>query len=396
MKVPLLDLQPQMSRLREEILEAVTRVIDSNQYILGPEVTSLEQSIAAYCGVPSAVGVSSGTDALLISLMALGIGPGDKVLTTPYTFFATMGSIIRVGALPVFADIRPQSMNIDPEQVTAMLDRDRKNGKKIKAVMPVHLFGQCADMASIRKAADDFRIPVIEDAAQAIGAEYPFPENGGIVWKKAGAMGTCGCFSFFPSKNLGGIGDGGIVTAGDEDFADLLRVYRNHGARPKYYHSHIGGNFRLDPVQACVLEIKLKHLEEWHRARRSNAETYNRLFTDAGLAGRIVVLPTADYAGVEGAAARNYHVYNQFVIRVPRRDELRQFLLSRGVGCEVYYPLCLHQQACLKPYGLHGQSFPESERAASESLALPVYPELADQQMEYVVTTIAEFYSGSN
>lgn len=381
-----------MRGLRNEILQAVTRVIDSTQYILGPEVSSLENSIAAYCGVPSAVGVSSGTDALLISLMALGIGPGDKVLTTPYTFFATMGSIIRVGALPVFADILPDSMNIDPDRVADILEQDRKHGKKIKAVMPVHLFGQCADMQRIRQVADALRIPVIEDAAQAIGAEYPFSENGKTLWKKAGAMGTCGCFSFFPSKNLGGIGDGGIVTTGEEHLARLLRIFRNHGAQPKYYHSHIGGNFRLDPIQACVLEIKLKHLEQWHRARRNNAAMYNRLLTEAGLAGQTVTLPKAGYEACDGAETRNYHIYNQFVIRVPRRDELREFLQAHGVGCEVYYPLCLHHQSCLQQYGLSEQSFPEAERAAGETLALPIYPELDTRQIEYVVAMIAEFY----
>jgi dTDP-4-amino-4,6-dideoxygalactose transaminase len=396
MNVPLLDLQPQMNRLRGEILQAVTRVLDSTQYILGPEVGDLEKSIAAYCGVPSAVGVSSGTDALLISLMALGVGPGDKVLTTPYTFFATMGSIIRMGALPVFADIRPDTMNIDPDRMADILEKDGRNGKKIKAVMPVHLFGQCADMRSIRQMADEFGIPVIEDAAQAIGAEYPFTENGTTRWKKAGAMGTCGCFSFFPSKNLGGIGDGGVVTTSDEHFAELLRIFRNHGAQPKYYHAYIGGNFRLDPIQACVLEIKLKHLEEWHQARRNNAAVYNRLFVEAGLAGKAVTLPTAEYAPCEGAETKNYHIYNQFVIRVPRRDELRKFLQARGIGSEVYYPLCLHQQSCLRSYDMSVQSFPHAERAAGESLALPIYPELSNEQMEYVVAGIDDFFRGSN
>ncbi|HHO48648.1 MAG TPA: DegT/DnrJ/EryC1/StrS family aminotransferase [Desulfobacteraceae bacterium] len=394
MKVPLLDLQPQMSRLRNEILQAMTDVLDSTQYILGPEVSSLEKSLAAYCGAPSAVGVSSGTDALLISLMALGIGPGDRVLTTPYTFFATMGSVIRVGAMPVFADILPDSMNIDPDHMAAILEEDRRKGGTIKAVIPVHLFGQCADMLRIRQITDDLRIPVIEDAAQAIGAEYPFRENGQTVWKKAGVMGTCGCFSFFPSKNLGGIGDGGLVTTTDESFAERLRVFRNHGAEPKYYHAHIGGNFRLDPIQACVLKIKLKHLEQWHQARRDNAAIYNRLFAEAGLAGKTVVLPTADYLSSEGAEGRNFHIYNQFVIRVSERDALRAFLTEQGVGCEVYYPLCLHQQDCLRPCGLTGQSFPRAEQAAGETLALPIYPELEPEQIEYVVGRIADFFSG--
>ncbi len=392
MHVPLLDLKPQINALREELIEAVTGVIDSTRFILGPEVTGFEESVAGYCGAGFAVGVSSGTDALLISLMGLGIGPGDLVLTTPYTFFATMGSILRVGARPVFADIEPGSMNIDPVRMLEALEADRKNGNKIKALMPVHLFGQCADMQSIMELADRFELPVIEDAAQAIGAECVVTGDNETVWHRAGSMGIDGCFSFFPSKNLGGIGDGGMVITQDKSFAARLKSLRNHGARPKYYHTMIGGNFRLDPVQASVLQIKLKHLEDWHTARRRNAALYRQLFAGAGLSGEIVTLPSAVYADADNGAQHNFHIYNQFIIRVPERDGLREYLRQNNIGCEVYYPLSLHRQECLKPYGFQESSFPVSEQAARETLALPVYPELEASQQEYVVEKIARFY----
>lgn len=392
MNVPLLDLQPQMNALRDEILQAVNRVIDSTQYILGPEVTELEEAIASYSGASHAVGVSSGTDALLISLMALEIGPGDKVLTTPYSFFATMGSVLRTGALPVFADIQPGSMNIDPDSMAKLLRDDADNGQEIKAIIPVHLFGQCAEMPAIMEMAAEYELPVIEDAAQAIGADCPFEENGKTVWKRAGAIGTSGCFSFFPSKNLGGIGDGGMVTTNDKDFADKLRIFRNHGAEPKYFHSQTGGNFRLDPIQACVLNIKLKHLDSWHTKRRSNSELYRKYFEEAGLTNGPVILPPEQYAQAEGSDQYNHHIYNQFVIRVQERDRLRDHLISNGIGCEVYYPLCLHQQECLKKYSSLDQSFPEAEAAARESLALPIYPELSSAQIEYVVEMISHFF----
>jgi dTDP-4-amino-4,6-dideoxygalactose transaminase len=392
MKVPLLDLQQQMHGLRDDILTAVTRVIDSSQYILGPEVSRLEEEIAAYCGVPHAVGVSSGTDALLVSLMALGIGPGDQVLTTPYSFFATMGSIIRVGAQPVFADIRPDTLNIDPELMGEILAGDRKGEGRIKAVIPVHLFGQCADMQRIMELAGQYGVAVIEDAAQAIGADCPFGSGAATTWQRAGSMGIAGCFSFFPSKNLGGIGDGGMVTTTDPKFAERLRIFRNHGAKPKYYHSHIGGNFRLDPIQACVLEIKLRHLDRWHQARRENAAAYRRLFTEAGLVGNHITLPAAVYEGMEGSSACNYHIYNQFVIRTQRRDELRDYLSQNAIGSEVYYPLCLHQQECLRSQGTSVPSLPIAEQAAGDSLALPIYPELTSDQLDFVVATIARFF----
>jgi dTDP-4-amino-4,6-dideoxygalactose transaminase len=274
-----------------------------------------------------------------------------------------------------------------------ILDRDRRGDRKIKAMIPVHLFGQCADMQAINQLAQEYDIPVIEDAAQAIGAEYPFPgKDGSVSWQRAGSMGLAGCFSFFPSKNLGGIGDGGIVTTRDPDFAELLRCFRDHGAKPKYFHAHIGGNFRLDPVQACVLSVKLPHLEQWHRQRRENAARYRELFAAAGLTDGIVQLPEPEYGNVEGAADHDYHIYNQFVIRVPRRDELRQYLQDASIGCEVYYPVCLHHQQCLARHGYGSQSFPVAEQAARDSLALPIYPELSSEQQAYVVDTMARFF----
>ncbi|MCL1980746.1 MAG: DegT/DnrJ/EryC1/StrS family aminotransferase [Proteobacteria bacterium] len=392
MNVPLLDLRPQLTALRPQILEAVTRVIDSTGYILGPEVSSLEQKIAQYCGAGYGVGLSSGTDALLVALMSLETGPGDLVLTTPYTFFATMGTILRVGAQPLFVDIEPKSFNIDPEQVAQALADDRKNGSRIKAIIPVHLYGQCADMQRLMALATEYDIPVIEDAAQAIGAECPYQEDGAVTWRRAGSMGLCGCFSFFPSKNLGGIGDGGMLTSSARHFVEIVQSNRNHGAEPKYYHSRVGGNFRLDPIQAAVLAVKLEYLDSWHAARRRNADRYRQLFNEAGLAENVVALPQAVYADASGADDHNHHIYNQFVILVPERDRLRQHLQEHAVGCEIYYPLCLHQQECLGPSLYQRQSLPVAEQAAASSLALPIYPELADEQLVYVVETIRRFY----
>lgn len=392
MNVPLLDLKPQLARLRPQIIEAVTRVIDSTGYILGREVDEFEQKIAKYCGASFGVGVSSGTDALLASLMSLEIGNGDLVLTTPYTFFATMGTVLRTGAQPAFVDVEPDSLNIDPQAVAEALAADRKAGQRIKAIIPVHLYGQCADMQRIIALSEEYGIPVIEDAAQAIGAEFPFEENGSVTWRKAGSMGLCGCFSFFPSKNLGGIGDAGMITSSDKGFVDIVKSNRNHGAEPKYYHSRVGGNFRLDPIQAAVLAVKLNYLEEWHNARRQNAAHYRQLFQDAGLVGAPVTLPQAMYAQVDGAELHNHHIYNQFVILVPQRDALRQFLQEQAIGCEIYYPLCLHQQECLKIEAVRQQTFPIAEQAAASSLALPIYPELTHEQLSYVVEMISRFY----
>lgn len=389
MRVPLLDLQSQLQPLREEIIKAVTAVVDSTMYIQGPEVVGLEEEVASYCNASGAVGVSSGTDALLVSLMALGIGPGDRVLTTSYSFFATMGIILRCGAEPVFADIDPVSFNIDPLEMARVLEADKT--RSIKAIIPVHLYGQCADMASVMALAKQYDIPVIEDAAQSIGSEYPDKSGG---WSKSGTMGQAGCFSFFPSKNLGGIGDGGMVISNDKEFAEHVRMLRNHGAKPKYYHAKIGGNFRLDPVQATVLRIKLKHLEKWHAARRKNADHYNELFSDSHLVqDNKIKLPVpvyrkqAESSGIE----KNYHIYNQYVLRVDKRDGLIDWLRSQDIGCEIYYPLCLHEQECLQGK-IDKPSLPHAEEAARTTIALPIYPELSTSMQEYVVEQIIAFY----
>ena len=396
MNVPLLDLRPQLESLRPQLLEAMTRVLDSTGYILGPEVERFEEAAAAYCGTEHAVGLSSGTDALLAALMALDIGPGDRVLTTPYSFFATMGVVLRVGAVPVFVDIDPESFDMDAGQAAERLAEDAKKGKTIKAILPVHLYGQCADMPRLRALAEEYGIPLIEAAAQAIGAECPFPRADGTVeWKRAGAMGLGGCFSFFPSKNLGGLGDGGMLVTNDADYAATVRSVRNHGEEGRYYHRRVGGNFRLDALQAALLAVKLPHLESWHRGRAENAATYRKLFAEAGLAGEPLRLPKAVFADAPGAEAHNHHIYNQFVIRTRNREErdgLRRHLLDRGIGCAVYYPLCLHQQQCL-PEAAKGQGpFPVAEEAAATSLALPVFPELSRAPLASVVDTIGDFY----
>ncbi len=371
--VPLLDLKAQYATIRDEVRAAVDAVLESQYFILGPNVTQCEQLLAPYCGCEHAVGVSSGSDALLIALMAEGIGPGDEVITTPYTFFATVGAIARVCAKPVFVDIRPDTYNIDPAQVAARVT------PRTKAILPVHLYGQCADMDAIQAVADRHKLVVIEDAAQAIGAEYK--------GRRAGSMSEYGCFSFFPSKNLGAAGDGGLVTTRDAQRAEKLRVLRMHGSKPKYYHSLIGGNFRLDALQAAILNVKFRHLEQWTEGRRANADRYRRLFADAGLVDGRVQLPVE--------LAHNRHIYNQFVIRVPRRDELQAYLKEHGVNTEVYYPVPLHLQRCFAYVGHKAGDFPESEAAAQQTLALPIYPELSDQQAQHVVATIARFLAKS-
>lgn len=393
MKVPLLDLQAQLAYLEEDLLAAVHRVVKSTRYIQGPEVDGLEREIAEYCGTQHAVGVTSGTDALLICLMSLGIGQGDKVLTTPFSFFATMGVILRVGAIPVFADIDPESFNIDVEKAAELLEADTE--RKIKAMIPVHLYGQCAEMSGILELARKFGIAIIEDAAQAIGAEYPMEVDGKLEFRRAGSMGTAGCFSFFPSKNLGGIGDGGMVVTNDTAFAEKLVLMRNHGAHPKYYHKLVGGNFRLDPIQAAALRVKLPHLERWHKERGGNAERYNRLFAETGLAEKgLVRTPQAVYLPRIGdiGQERNLHIYNQYVLRVKRRDALRDWLTANEIGCEIYYPVPLHRQECL---GNLAAAFtcPEAEKAAEETIALPIYPELTEEMQEHVVKSIVQFYS---
>lgn len=392
MKVPLLDLQAQLEYLEDDIIEAVVRVVKSTRYIQGPEVEGLETSIADYCGTGYGVGVTSGTDALLVSLMSLDLKQGDKVLTTPYSFFATMGVILRLGAIPVFADIDPVSFNIDPVKMEEILAADTE--KRIKAIIPVHLYGQCADMKPIMALSEKYHIPVIEDAAQAIGAEYPEAgSDGSITYKKAGSIGLSGCFSFFPSKNLGCVGDGGMVVTQDKDFAEKLVLMRNHGAYPKYYHKMVGGNFRLDPIQAATLSVKLPYLESWHSKRRENAASYNRLFAQTDLiADGKVILPTAVYgdAKVDGNE-KNTHIYNQYILRVEKRDELRDWLLKNDIGCEIYYPVPLHKQECLGELAA-GLSFPEAEKAAESTIALPIYPELTVEMQEYLVEKVVKFY----
>ncbi|MGW8195430.1 MAG: DegT/DnrJ/EryC1/StrS family aminotransferase [Desulforhopalus sp.] len=390
MKVPLLDLQAQLEYLEEDLMAAVSRVVQSTRYIQGPEVDGLEQEIAEYCGAAYGVGVSSGTDALLISLMSCGVGAGDHVLTTPYSFFATMGVILRLGAVPVFADIDPVSFNINPERMAEILAAD--SDRKIKAIIPVHLYGQCADMTAIMGLAEQYNVAVIEDAAQAIGAEYPADSPSGHQFRRAGSMGLAGCFSFFPSKNLGGIGDGGMVVTQDREFAEKLKLMRNHGAHPKYYHRMVGGNFRLDPLQAAALRVKLPYLDRWHKQRYANSTVYNQLFEKSGLvAADKVSLPKVVYATHSGDGGYNVHIFNQYVLRVEKRDELRDWLVASDIGCEIYYPIPLHKQECLG--SLAGDcSYPEAERAAETSIALPIYPELTEQMQEYVVDKIVQFY----
>ena len=376
MKVPLLDLKPQYRQLKHELLPLIEALCASQHFILGPHVEQLERDIADYCEAPHAVGVSSGSDALIISLMAAGIGPGDIVLTTPYTFFATAGAIHRVGARPLFVDIDAQTYNIRPELIRDTLARlPEADRRSVRGVVPVHLYGQCADMDPILDLAREYRLTVIEDAAQAIGAVYR--------GRKAGSMGAYGCFSFFPSKNLGAFGDGGMVTTGTDADVQLLTDLRNHGARPKYMHRIIGGNFRLDALQAAVLGVKLTHLDAWTEGRQRNAARYRRLFEDRGLLEEIG-LPEA---------REERHIYNQFVIRVPeKRDDLRAHLAEAEIGTEVYYPVPLHLQECFQYLGYGDGDFPESERAARETLALPIYPELTDEQLVMVVDAISDFY----
>lgn len=366
-RVPLLDLKLQYEALRNEIQEAIERVCESQRFIMGPEVTSLEDEVAAYSGARYGIGVSSGTDALLVSLMAAGVGRGDEVITTPFTFFATAGTIARLGARPVFVDIDSTTFNLNAEAVAGRVT------SHTKAIIPVHLYGRCADMDPVLEVAEKHGVTVVEDAAQAIGA---FDGAG----RKAGSIGHVGCFSFFPSKNLGGFGDGGMVITDEADLAERVRWLRNHGAQPKYYHSLIGGNFRLDALQAAVLRVKLKHLDTWTRARRTNAQRYRLLFGRSDLLGE-VTLPE----DVEG------HIYNQFVVRVSERDRMREYLQEREVGTEIYYPLSLHLQECFSYLGYKEGDFPNSEAAARETLALPIYPELSEEQQEYVVSQIAAF-----
>lgn len=403
MRVPLLDLHEQLKPLREDILAGITEVLDSTGYIMGPKVEALESEVAEYCQAKHGIGVTSGTDALLAVLMALGIGPGDLVLTTPYTFVATIGCILRLGARPLFADIDPVTFNLNPVKVAAALAHPDHAGK-IKAILPVHLFGQCAAMAAIMALAEQYGLPVVEDAAQAIGAVYPWRHGEDVRWRRAGSIGVAGCFSFFPSKNLGGIGDGGLITVMDSELAARIRIIRVHGGEPKYHHAVLGGNFRLDPIQAVALRVKLPHLPAWHQARRRNAALYQRLFAEAGLveesasqvSGAPVSLPQAVYQDLaKGTGGEiDYHIYNQYVIRVQDRDKLKDYLQQHGIGSEIYYPIPMHKQGCVAHLGFNELSFPEAERAAAETLALPIYPELTPKMQGMVVEAIADYFKG--
>jgi dTDP-4-amino-4,6-dideoxygalactose transaminase len=367
-KVPLLDLQAQYRPLRDEILAAMTRVADSQRFIMGPEIDALEADFARMLAVKHTIAVSSGTDALLLALMALGIKAGDEVVTSPYSFFATAGAVARLGARPAFVDVDPATFNIDPDRIAAAIT------PRTRAIMPVHLFGQSADLDAIVQIADRHGIPVVEDAAQAIGATYHSRAVGGI--------GAFGCFSFFPSKNLGAFGDAGLVTTNDDGLARRARLLRTHGMEPKYYHHVVGANFRMDALQAAILRVKAPHLAEWTAARRANAARYRDLFRTAAL-GDLVTLP-AD-------PADRLHIYNQFVIRTPERDALKRHLEVQGIGTEIYYPVPFHLQPCFADLGYRRGAFPHAERAADESLAIPIYGELTADQQESVVSAIGAF-----
>ena len=383
MNIPLLDLKAQYKYIKEEIIAATMEVYQSQQFILGPKVEELENEIAAYTQVKHAVGVSSGTDALIISLMCENICPGDLIITSPYTFFSTAGSITRLGATPVFVDIDTHTYNIDPEKLEKKISTlNREERSRLKAIVPVHLFGQCADMEDIIAIAKSFNLVIIEDAAQAIGAECGFSDG---LLKRAGSMGTYGCFSFFPSKNLGSFGDGGMVTTNDENIYQELKIIRVHGSQPKYYHKAIGGNFRLDALQAAILLVKFRYLDQWTEKRRENARIYRELFASKGI--EEIRLPFEN---------KGRHIYNQFVIKVDRnRDELKQYLINQEIGCEIYYPVPLHVQECFRYLGYRPEDCPVSVEAAAQTLALPIYPELTYEQIEYIVEKISLFYKGN-
>lgn len=374
MKVQFLDLAAQYKGLRKEVLKKVSEVCDSQYYVLGPNVSAFEDEIAAYTNSKYAVGVASGTDALLLSLMALGVGPGDHVITTPYTFFSTASSIARLGAVPVFVDIDKETYNIDPDLLAKRLKR---SSKKVKAIMPVHLYGQAAEMGEIKKISAKYGLKIVEDAAQAIGADFK--------GRPVGSIGDLGALSFYPSKNLGGFGDGGMVVTNNKRLASKVKMLRVHGCHDRYFHKEIGINSRLDELQAVVLRIKLKHLRAWTEARIVNAARYDELFAKAGLDG-LVVTP------VKGKSTG--HVYNQYVIRVKKRDKLKEFIGKKDIGCGIYYPLPLHLQECFKGLGFKRGDLPVSEGAAKETLALPIYPELSLAKQRFVVKTIAQFYGG--
>ena len=368
--IPLLDLKAQYNTIKPEILAAVEKVFDSQYFIMGSEVAALEQEIAAYCKVKFAIGCASGSDALLLALMAIDLKRDEEVITTPFTFFATGGSVARLGAKPIFVDIDPETFNIDPAQIEAAIT------PRTRVIMPVHLFGQCAEMDEIMGLANKYNLVVIEDAAQAIGAEYK--------GQQAGSIGAMGCLSFFPSKNLGAAGDAGMLLTNDEVLAEKLRILRVHGGQPKYYYKMLGCNSRLDELQAAVLRVKLTHLEQWTTARQKNADLYNNLFAEFNLNDKVQIPIVHDYCR---------HIFHQYTLRVPERDQLMAFLKEHGVSTEIYYPLSLHQQECFAYLGQETGTLPDAERAASEVLALPIYPELSASQQRYVVEIIAKFYA---
>ena len=369
--IPLLDLAVQYKGIATEVSQAVERVLSSQQFILGPEVKLFESEFAAYCQTKFAVGCASGSDALLLALMALGIGKDDEVITTPYSFFATVSSIVRLGAKPVFVDIDEQTFNLDAKRL------EEKITPRTKAILPVHLFGQCADMAAIQQISNSYSIPIVEDAAQAIGSKYNHV--------KAGGLGTLATFSFYPSKNLGGAGDGGMLTTNDSSYAERLLMLRVHGARRKYFHDAVGVNSRLDSLQAAILRVKLSYLDQWTDARRFNSKIYREYFTQSELLSNgLISLP--------GEIPAGFHVYNQFVIRAKNRDSLKQYLSQNGIGSDIYYPLPLHLQPCFNFLGHRSGDMPVAELASMESLAIPIYPELSREDLQYIVQTISDFY----
>jgi dTDP-4-amino-4,6-dideoxygalactose transaminase len=369
MPVPLLDLRRQYAPLKSQFLAAIEGVCDAQALVLGPATEAFERAVAAYVGVPHALGVSSGTDAQLVLLMALGIGPGDAVVTTPYTFFATAGCVARLGARVVFCDIDPRTCNLDVAQLAEVLART----PDVKAIIPVHLYGQCADLAALLALGEKYGVPVLEDAAQALGARHALGA--------AGAVGAAGWYSFYPTKNLGAFGDAGMVVCHDDALAAKLRALRNHGMEPRYYHEYIGGNFRIDALQSAVLHVKLPHLEAWSTARRAHAAAYRAAFADEPR----ITLPHEQWAGT-GVA--QHHIYNQFIIRVPAREAVRARLTAAGIGTEIYYPLPLHLQACFRGLGYRPGDFPEAERAARETLALPIFPELTAAEIAEVSAAV--------
>ena len=378
MQVPLLDLRAQFETVGHDIKQQVEEVLTSCQFINGPKVSALEEAVAGYVNAAEGIGVSSGTDALLVALMALDIGHGDLVITTPYSFFATAGAIARLGATPVFVDIEPDTYNLSPRSLAAWFDENPDHIGSVKACIPVHLYGQAADLSAIMRICGEHNVPVIEDAAQAIGTKV---EIEGQV-RMAGSVGLIGCYSFFPSKNLGGLGDGGMVVASDGEVAAKIRKLKNHGSHPKYYHQLIGGNFRLDAIQAAGLLAKLPHLNDWHASRQSNAAYYDEQFAAVSAVTTPVV-----------AQDRSYHIYNQYVLRVPDRDGLREYLNRHGIGNEVYYPVPFHLQECFAYLGYDKGAFPEAESAATETIAVPIYPELTREMQDYVVETVRDYYA---